>query len=103
MLRPKSAPRSNVRFDESIRRSIALALSTLALLVPRAVLAQAPPDKGPDMELDPDAKPESPPLPPVQEGDWGVGGKEEEGKFAPSGLTGAKKREEDEKAEAAKA
>jgi len=59
------------------------------------------------MELDPDAKPppppEPPPLPPVQEGDWGVGGKDEEGKFAPSGKTGAKKREEEEAAEAAKA
>ena len=58
------------------------------------------------MELDPDAPPppppEPPPLPPVQEGDWGVGGEEGEGKFAPSGKTGAKKREEEEKAEQAK-
>jgi len=62
-----------------------------------------PPPKGTDMEIDPDAPPpEEKPLPPVHEGDWGVGGAEEEGKFAPSGKTGAKKREEDEKAEALK-
>jgi hypothetical protein len=44
------------------------------------------------MEIDPDAKPaEPPPLPPPEPGQWGVGGKDEEGKFAPQA---AKKKEE---------
>ncbi|UQA55926.1 hypothetical protein [Polyangium aurulentum] len=59
------------------------------------------------MEVDPDAPkeppPEPPPLPPTKEGDWGVGGAEEEGKFAPQGKTGALKREQEEKEEEGKA
>jgi len=57
--------------------------------------AQPPPGKGTDMELDPDAKP--PPeekkkddLPPPEAGAWGVGGKDEEGKYAPGGHGGEK-------------
>jgi hypothetical protein len=55
--------------------------------------AQPPPGKGTDMEIDPDApkQPQEQPaeatqpaeLPPVDPGAWGVGGKEEEGRFAP--------------------
>ncbi|MRG91057.1 hypothetical protein [Polyangium spumosum] len=100
MLRPTPCSCSR-----SVRTKLAFGLSALALVaVPTLAFAQAPPGKGTDMELDPDAAPaEPPPLPPAQEGDWGVGGAEEEGKFAPSGKTGAKKREEAEKAEEAKA
>ncbi|MDC0745899.1 hypothetical protein [Polyangium mundeleinium] len=88
--------------------SVGLSAFTLALVaVPALAFGQAPPKTGTDMELDPDSKPpppaEPPPLPPAQEGDWGVGGADEEGKFAPSGKTGSKKREEEEKAEEAKA
>lgn len=55
----------------------------------------APPGTKTDMEIDPDAKPAPPPeLPPVQPGQWGVGGKDEEGKFAPP----AKKKEDEERA-----
>jgi hypothetical protein len=61
----------------------------------------APPGKQPDMEIDPDAKkPEPqppPPLPPPEPGQWGVGGKEEQGKFAP-GSDEEKKKKEEEKA-----
>lgn len=53
-------------------------------------LAGAPPTRDTDMEIDPDAPPppppsvaEPPPLPPAGPDAWGVGGKEEEGKFAP--------------------
>ncbi len=45
-----------------------------------------PPKSSTDMELDPDVKPPEPEkkeLPPVDPNAWGVGGKEEEGKFAP--------------------
>jgi hypothetical protein len=51
------------------------------------------------MEIDPDkpAQPTPPPeqptapeVPPPQKGEWGVGGKDQEGKFAPQGKTGAK-------------
>ncbi|APR74844.1 Hypothetical protein A7982_00190 [Minicystis rosea] len=84
----------------------ALAFLALPLVLESAALAQAPPPaKGPvivpppakpppakgggkktDAEFDPDAKPaEPPPLPPTEAGQWGVGGKEEEGKFAPGG------------------
>lgn len=61
--------------------------------------AKAPPGTKTDLELDPDAKPpEPPPLPPAAPGQWGVGGKEEEGKFAPP----SKKRDEDEQARKAR-
>lgn len=78
-------------------RTAWLAATSLALLVPSAAIAQAPPPAGTDMELDPDAKPAEPTpppedeekkpaeLPPVEAGAWGVGGKEEEGRFAPGG------------------
>jgi hypothetical protein len=49
-----------------------------------------PPPHATDMEIDPDAPPppppekvEPPPLPPAGPDAWGVGGKDEEGKFAP--------------------
>jgi hypothetical protein len=51
------------------------------------------------MEIDPDApenKPEKP-LPPVEKDAWGVGGTEEEGRFAPQGKTGALKEEQEDK------
>jgi hypothetical protein len=60
----------------------------------------APPPKAPDMELDldapkpPEKKEEPPPLPPAEAGAWGVGGKDEEGHFAPGKQK--KKVEEDE-------
>jgi hypothetical protein len=109
MLRPEPSRRPFVRFDDpAARRFIALGLSALALIAAEsAAFAQKkPPGTGTDMELDPDATPpppaEPPPLPPAEEGAWGVGGDEGEGKFAPSGKTGAAKREEEEKAEQAK-
>lgn len=75
-----------------------------SFLVAAPVLAQAPPGTGTDMELDPDAEPTPPPpppeLPPPQEGEWGVGGGEDDGRYAPKGKTGALKEEEEEKAEA---
>jgi hypothetical protein len=91
------------------RSFAALALSSASvclasLLVAAPVLAQAPPGTGTDMELDPDATPEPPPpppeLPPPQAGEWGVGGGEDDGQYAPKGKTGALKEEEEEKAEA---
>jgi len=56
---------------------------------PAAPPSGAPPGTGTDMEIDPDAKPPEPPkkeekeLPPPEAGAWGVGGKDEEGKYAP--------------------
>lgn len=48
-----------------------------------------PPSRPTDMELDPDAKKEppkeAPPLPPAEKDAWGVGGKEQEGEWAPGG------------------
>lgn len=52
----------------------------------------APPTKPADLEIDPDAPPpppakkEEPALPPPEPNAWGVGGKEEEGHFAPGKL-----------------
>jgi hypothetical protein len=78
-------------------RAAWLATTSLALLLPAIAAAQAPPPTGTDMELDPDAKPAEPPppppeeeqkpaeLPPVEAGAWGVGGKEQEGRFVPGG------------------
>ena len=97
-------------------RRIAL-FTTIALSIPSVGFAQAPPPATPpkppvivpppakpppppggkkvDAEFDPDAKPPEPkPLPPVEAGQWGVGGKEEEGRFAPPGK---KAKEEEEK------
>jgi hypothetical protein len=53
--------------------------------------AGAPPTKGTDLELDldapqppePEKKEEPPPLPPAEPDAWGVGGKDEEGNYAP--------------------
>lgn len=96
----------------AIRRAVALTLSLAAVLPPALALAQSPeppkspvivpppakppppkpPEKKVDTEFDPDAKPkEAPPLPPAQPGQWGVGGKEEEGQFAPQ----TKKKQDD--------
>jgi hypothetical protein len=61
--------------------------------------SKAPPGTGTDLEIDPDAKPEPPPpaeLPPPGPDAWGVGGAEEEGRFAPKGKTGALKEQEEE-------
>jgi hypothetical protein len=84
-------------------RPLVIAASLFAALAPAgSALAQgapppakppasgAPPVKSTDMELDLDApkppepeKKEEPPLPPTEAGAWGVGGKDEEGNFAP--------------------
>jgi hypothetical protein len=65
----------------------------------------APPTRGTDLELDPDAqKPapeapkEAPPLPPTDKDAWGVGGKDEEGEWAPGGKKGGKSGEAARKA-----
>lgn len=105
MLRPAPAKRrSRSIFSPGSLGTIA---ALLFGLVPRAAFGQAPPAKGTDMEIDPDAPKdppsEPPPLPPTKEGDWGVGGTDEEGKFAPQGKTGALKREQEEKEEEGKA
>ncbi len=82
---------------------LSLAAGLAALTSASVAAAQAPPGTGTDMEIDPDAKPAEPPppeppkepeLPPADPGAWGVGGKEEEGKYAPTGKTGALKKDE---------
>ena len=69
-----------------------------------------PPTRSTDLEIDPDAQPspppeekpaEPPPLPEAAPGTWGVGGKEEEGRFAPGGKTGTLKEQEEAEREAA--
>ncbi len=85
--------------------ALALCFGVFALLAPQWAGAQdkPPPGTGTDMELDPDApepppeekKEEPPPLPPAEPDAWGVGGKDEEGKFAPTGKSGALKEEEE--------
>jgi hypothetical protein len=72
----------------SILISAALALSSAAAIAqPAPPKDKPPPGTGTDMEIDPDAKPKPeatpPPLPPAKPDDWGVGGKDDEGKFAP--------------------
>jgi hypothetical protein len=89
-------------------RLVAALLAASALASARPASSQpkpkpvAPPTKTTDMEIDPDAKPAPPPeekpLPPPEPGQWGVGGKDEEGKFAP----GTEKKEKDEAAKKAK-
>lgn len=87
---------------------VSLVTTALPLLAPRPALAQpkAPPAKAPpgtktDMEIDPDAKKEPPPpLPPPEPGQWGVGGKEEEGRFAPGDNNKKKEEEQSKKKEA---
>jgi len=85
------------------RSFAALALALGSMFVASPLLAQVPPGTGTDMELDPDAKPAEPApppaeLPPAQPGEWGVGGTEGDGQYAPQGKTGALKEEEEEKA-----
>lgn len=64
--------------------------------------AQAsPPEEGAaDPAPQAPAPSEPAPLPPVEPGAWGVGGKDEEGRFAPRGKTGALKAAEEEEREA---
>ncbi|MFT3766140.1 MAG: hypothetical protein QM820_11595 [Minicystis sp.] len=111
-LPPTHAPHigvDNMAHRRRVAAITALALSALPLFLESQALAQAPPPakpppaapppagKKPDAEFDPDAKPkEPPPLPPAEAGQWGVGGKEEEGKFAPGG--DKKKREDADRA-----
>lgn len=86
----------------------AVLIGSWLMLVGNTAVAQVPPGTGTDMELDPDATPppeEKKPteLPPVQDGEWGVGGTGDgDGKFAPGGKTGALREQEEEKAEEAK-
>lgn len=87
--------------SSSAASALALFLSGFALFAPRLANAQPPPGTGTDMEIDPDApkpppeeKKEEPPLPPPEPDAWGVGGKDEEGKFAPQGKSGTLKEEE---------
>jgi hypothetical protein len=86
------------------RAGLSLSIGFAVLSLARVAAAQTPPGTGTDMEIDPDAKPPEPPppeekkepeLPPADPNAWGVGGKEEEGKFAPAGKTGALKKDED--------
>lgn len=93
-------------FSSGRRRLLAAALAFAAgsfVVVPSA-FAQPPPGTGTDMEIDPDAPPPEEPkkeeLPPADPNAWGVGGKDEEGRFAPQGKTGALKEEEEDKKEA---
>ena len=93
-------------------RLLLISASFVAALAPAsAALAQgapppakpppvgAPPTKGTDLELDidaprspePEKKEEPPPLPPAEADAWGVGGKDEEGSYAP----GKKKKVEE--------
>ncbi len=89
--------------EGGLLRLLVISASFVAALAPAgAALAQgapppakpppvgAPPTKGTDMELDLDApkspepeKKEEPPLPPAEANAWGVGGKDEEGSYAP--------------------
>lgn len=89
--------------EGGLLRLLVISASFVAALAPASVaLAQgapppakpppvgAPPTKGTDMELDLDAprspepeKKEEPPLPPAEANAWGVGGKDEEGSYAP--------------------
>lgn len=96
------------------RHLAAAAALALPILASAAAFAQAPPlspppakppaakhEKTPDAEYDPDAKPkEPPPLPPADPNAWGVGGKEEEGKFAPGGENKKKAEQEARKKQA---
>lgn len=81
-----------------IRALLAVSLAGSALLSPGLAAAQPKPKGAPpkqtDMELDPDKPKEEKPLPPPDPGQWGVGGKEEEGKFTPGGEK-EKEREKD--------
>ena len=90
--------------EGGLLRLLVISASFAAALAPTtAALAQGapppakpptlgpPPPRAPDMELDldapkpPEKKEEPPPLPPAEAGAWGVGGKDEEGHFAPGG------------------
>lgn len=98
--------------EGGLLRLLLISASFVAALAPAsAALAQgapppakpppvgAPPTKGTDLELDidaprspePEKKEEPPPLPPAEANAWGVGGKDEEGSYAP----GKKKKVEE--------
>lgn len=90
-----------------LRRAALTAVSVLVglaagLSVPASALAQskpkAPKGTGTDLEIDPDA-PKPPPkdLPPSDPNAWGVGGKEDEGKFEPGADKKAKEKEKKER------
>ncbi len=102
--------------EGGLLRLLVTAASFAAVLAPAgAALAQgaprpakpppsgAPPTKGTDLELDLDAKPpepekkEEPPLPPAEPNAWGVGGKDEEGNYAPGGAKKKVVEDEDDK------
>lgn len=98
---------------EAIARALIVAVITS---IAPAAGAQAqpapvgPPTRSTDLEIDPEAQPSPPPepepespppLPDAPPGTWGVGGKDEEGRFAPGGKTGALKDEEEAAREAA--
>jgi hypothetical protein len=67
-----------------------------------SAFAQPPPGTGTDLEIDPDAPPpeepkkEEPALPPADPNAWGVGGKDEEGRFVPGGKKDPKDAGKDE-------
>jgi hypothetical protein len=75
---------------------VASAFTANAFAQPPPKAGQAP--KETDMEIDPDAPAEKKeePLPPPEKDAWGVGGTEEEGRFAPQGKTGSLKEQEDD-------
>lgn len=72
----------------------AMAALLLGLWNPGAQALAQPTPKPADMELDPDAPPPPPkepePLPELEPGAWGVGGTEEEGRYAPPTKASAK-------------
>src|SRR5262245_34016882 len=84
-------------------RTVAAVVAASVLALSGKVHAQAPPKKGTDMELDPDAqkkpeqKAEPEALPPVDKDAWGVGGTEEEGRFGPGGKKKAPEQPVEEK------
>jgi hypothetical protein len=84
--------------------AVALSIGAGSFGFAPSALAQPPPGRGTDMEIDPDAPPPEEPkkeeLPPADPNAWGVGGKDEEGRFAPKGKTGSLKGEEEEQKEA---
>jgi hypothetical protein len=83
---------STTRLDRALLSALCMA-ATLLAQTPASAQAKPPkpgglPTTNTDMELDPDATPPPPDpkkeeLPPADPNAWGVGGKEEEGKFAP--------------------
>ncbi len=98
--------------------AVGFGLVVASLAWPRAALAQkapgpapaapqAPPTRPTDLEIDPDAAKKDPakeaaPLPPADKDSWGVGGKDQEGEWAPGAqrkkAAADKAEEEDDKA-----